>query len=370
MRTFSCHCGNTTYFENSQCLRCGRLLGFAPELLLLCAFEPAGGELYQPCHPQLQQRRFRRCRNGSEYQTCNWMVPEEQPSSYCRACRLNQMVPDLSQPRNVQLWYEVEKAKRRLLYSLYALGLPVRGHHEQPGGLAFQFLADARLLGQETAGWTDQRVSTGHHNGVITINLAEADPILRETMRESLNEAYRTLLGHFRHESGHYYWFRFFHSSNLHDPWLQRFRELFGDETASYSQALGLYYDQGPPPDWNQRCISAYAASHPWEDFAETWAHFLHIVDTLETAATAGFQIQGRTLASPLSGIAPGGNLQPGIQANFDGLLDDWITLTQAMNLVNRSMGLSDAYPFTLTDTVIDKLNFIHRLINRQPLPG
>ncbi len=366
MRTFDCACGNQIFFENSQCLRCGRMLGFVPDVRLLCAFESAGNGAYRALHPQLAGRLFRRCQNGTVYETCNWMVPDQHSYAHCKSCRLNQVIPDLSQPRHLQLWYEVEKAKRRLLYTLFALNLPYHGHHRKQGGLAFQFLADDRLVGREDSGWTDQRVSTGHHNGVITINLMEADPTLREAMRESMNEAYRTLLGHFRHESGHYYWFRFFQEQRKDLAHLEEFRRLFGDERQDYAAALHTYYNQGPTPDWTSRTISAYASSHPWEDFAETWAHYLHMADTLETASDAGFQIGGRLLASPLmpaENTLPFGPLP--VQADFDRVIEDWLLLTQTMNLLNRSMGLADAYPFTLTETVTSKLRFIHKVIGQ-----
>jgi hypothetical protein len=342
------------------------LLGFVPEVRLLCAFEPSGDGRYLALHPLLQGRLFQRCQNGREFETCNWMVPDGHEYQRCKSCRLNQVIPDLTQPRHAQLWYEVEKAKRRLLYTLFALELPLRGHHRESGGLAFKFLADDRLRHREDYGWTDQRVSTGHHNGVITINLMEADPTLREAMRESMNEAYRTLLGHFRHESGHYYWFRFFHGENGSQAALAEFRQLFGDERQDYGAALQRYYNEGPAADWTSQTISAYASSHPWEDFAETWAHYLHMTDTLETASDAGFQIGARQLASPLmltESTLPFGPLH--VQADFDHVIADWVVLTQTMNLLNRSMGLADAYPFTLTDTVMDKLRFIHRLIGQ-----
>jgi hypothetical protein len=357
VKTFNCACGNKLYFENSQCLRCGRRLGFVPALRTLIAFErgPRDGEEGSAWHTHDRRaygNAFRPCRNYVEHQSCNWMIPADSNAEYCVSCDLNQVIPDLTVPRRIQLWYEVEKAKRRLVYTLLALELPLEGYRQRPGGLAFQFLADARLANKEDENWTDERVSTGHHNGVITINLAEADPALREEMRESMNEAYRTLLGHFRHESGHYYWFLLFQEEQR----LKQFRRLFGDERRHYGESLNAYYQNGPAPDWMTSMVSAYASSHPWEDFAETWAHYLHMVDTLETAHDCGFEIDGRRLHSPLTGSS----------ADFDVLLDDWTALTQAMNLLNRSMGLADAYPFTYADLVVDKLRYIHEAVGHK----
>jgi hypothetical protein len=89
------------------------------------------------------------------------------------------------------------------------------------------------------------------------------------------------LLGHFRHEVGHYFWDRLV-ATDPHQ--LEEFRVLFGDDRQDYGEALKRHYDEGAPANWQDTYISMYATMHPWEDFAETWAHYLHIVDTLETA--------------------------------------------------------------------------------------
>ncbi len=363
MRTFRCTCGNTLYFENSQCLQCGRALGYVPAAGQLSAFEPGRDGTMLALHPDLNGQHFRHCRNHDDYQTCNWMVPvlpgtRRGEHVFCISCRLNQVIPDLGVPRRLQLWFEVEKAKRRLLYTLLSLQLPLTGHHQQSGGLAFQFLADARLDHAPDSPWGAEHINTGHHNGVITINLMEADPSLRERMRERLNETYRTLLGHFRHESGHYYWFALVANTGN----LARFRQLFGDERRDYAATLDAYYSSGAPDDWPQRHISAYAASHPWEDFAETWAHYLHMMDTLETASDCAFDIRGRRIGNPLARVRQDAGLAPNVRP-FGAIIDDWLVLTQSMNLLNRSMGLSDAYPFALTDPVAEKLAFIDGLV-------
>ena len=364
MRNFTWACGSTVYFENTSCLNCGRSLGFVPQASLLTSFEDAPEAPEAPdseklaLHPRLNRRSYRYCRNQIESDTCNWMIPSEQPADYCLSCRLNETIPNLDDPRRVQLWYEVEKAKRRTIFTLLALGLPIHGKADAPKGLSFKILSDRRLDADVHA--TDERASTGHLNGTITISLAEADPSLREEMRERLNEGYRTLLGHVRHEVGHYYWFLLIDGS----PALTNFRALFGDERADYASALNAHYDSGPPADWQRRHVSAYASSHPWEDFAETWAHYMHIIDTLETASDSDLQFQGKALGRPTHDFDPELNLDiRNPQADFTWVLDDWFTLSQGMNLLNRSMGLGDAYPFALSATAQLKLGFVHRLV-------
>lgn len=358
MRTFTCACGNTLYFENTGCLSCGRTVGFVPDARLLTSlngsFEAPGTAL----HPRVSGQRFKACHNALAHNTCNWLIPIDSADEYCASCRLNDVVPNLDEPRRVQLWFEVEKAKRRALFTLLALGLPVVAKAADPSGLSFMILADERHDADVDA--TDERASTGHIDGTITISLAEADPSMREEMRERLNESYRTLLGHVRHEVGHYYWFRLV----TDDASRGRFRRLFGDERVDYKAALEHHYSHGPPTDWQTRHVSAYASCHPWEDFAETWAHYMHIIDTLETANDAGFAIQGRLLSRPTRdfesqlalGVGPG-------QADFRVLLDDWAALSEGMNLLNRSMGLADAYPFALAPAATAKLEFVHGLI-------
>jgi hypothetical protein len=208
---------------------------------------------------------------------------------------------------------KLELAKRRCIYTFLKLGLPIEsGPRGNEAALRFRFLQD-----KENA-----PVQTGHENGVITVNIAEADDDEREHRRLQLHEPYRTLVGHLRHESGHFYWDRLIANS----PNLQRFREFFGDETGDYDAALQTYYKQGPPADWQSRTVTAYASSHPWEDWAETWAHYLHIMDTLETAANFGMSIDPDNQAN--NGSAKNSPLKFDERMDFDTLLADWIPLT------------------------------------------
>jgi hypothetical protein len=242
------------------------------------------------------------------------------------------------------------------VYSLLCLSLPLRDKGEDPDkGLAFAFLGDPNPRFEET-----RQVITGHAGGLITLNIAEADDAIREKMRLAMNEPYRTLLGHFRHESGHYYWERLV----AHGDGLGPFRELFGDEREDYDRALKRHYEQGVPPNWPQRFISAYASAHPWEDWAETWAHYLHMVDTLETAREFGVHVSprppNRQTVDPritLVGCRP---------ASFDEALENWMPLTCVINSLNRSMGQPDMYPFVLSIPVIEKLKFVHAVIRRE----
>ena len=229
-----------------------------------------------------------------------------------------------------------------------SLGLPVEGRSERMDGLAFRILADSRLDEARPALDAHDEVATGHAQGAITINLLEADPVLRERMRVAMNESYRTLLGHFRHESGHYYWQRLVAPGGA----LDEFRDRFGDERRHYQDSLDAYYRDGPPPGWQDDYVVAYASSHPLEDFAECWGHYLHMVDTLQTAAGDGLAIRAVRFIDPTGAGLP-----------FDGMIDQWRALAPAMNDLNRSMGLDDAYPFSLTEAVVEKLRFVHELV-------
>jgi len=363
MKTFACYCGNRLHFENTRCLACGRRVAFLHEELVVAALEEEACGRFRPLLPQHRGWIYRRCRNDSDQGVCNWMVREDDSSAYCVSCRLNRVIPDLSSARNLRLWHRVECAKRRLLYTVLRLRLPFVGRDRDPQrGLGFMFLVDpgSSLEFADDAPPRD-RILTGHEGGLITINLAEADDSARERMRERMNEAYRTLLGHFRHEIGHYFWDVLVRDDGER---LGEFRALFGDELGDYSTALARYYAEGPPADWSESWISAYAASHPWEDWAETWAHYLHMSDTLETAEDFGFSIRGHALQAPVArpsvhdayAPAPGGE-------EFTSQLADWARLTEAINAINRSMGLPDAYPFALNRGPARKLAFVHALI-------
>ena len=219
----------------------------------LGTLEPENAGQWHPVAQRLSGRSYRQCANGTQHGVCNWMVPAtgEEIDSFCAACRLNDVIPNLEAQANLERWRRLEIAKRRLLYTIFQLGLPVDAvPEENRPALRFKFLADTPA-GEPT--------TTGHEDGIITINTAEADDAERERRRVNLHEPMRTLLGHVRHEVGHYYWDRLVANSG----WLERFRVLFGDDRQDYASALNAYYQSGPPADWQSRFISAYASSHP-----------------------------------------------------------------------------------------------------------
>ena len=330
MKLFSCVCQQLLFFESVTCTRCGRALAFLPDRLQVAVQEP---------------ERYRLCRNYTEQAICNWAVPIEDGNEYCRSCRLDQVIPNLSNPGAKEAWQRLEIAKRRLLYTLIDLGLPLESKADDPRGLAFQFLEDEG----------GHKIFTGHDRGVITINVAEADDPFREKMRVQMGEAYRTLLGHFRHETGHHYWARLIEQS----AWLEPFRQRFGDERAEYVEARRRHYEQGPPADWSDRFVSIYASMHPWEDWAETWAHYLHMTDTLETARAYGLVVRPEAEGAP----TPALRTRRLDLHDFEDLIAGWLPLTMALNSLNRSMGLPDSYPFVLSETAIAKLRFVHEVI-------
>jgi hypothetical protein len=358
MKIFHCdHCGHLLFFENTSCVSCGHRLAYLPDLQVVTSLDPDGAETWRSVRPEAEEGGYRLCANATIEGTCNWAVPVRDDNSLCASCRLTRVIPNLSNPAHAAAWSRLEGAKRRLLFTLMELGLPLSDGPDGPAhALTFEFLADPAPGGP--------RVLTGHKDGVITVNIAEADDAERERRRTAMGEPYRTLLGHMRHESGHYYWDRFIAGS----PEIDEFRSLFGDERADYAAALGTYYARGAKPDWQDSFVSAYATSHPWEDWAETWAHYLHMVDTLETAAACGVSLKPRRVDEPVMPEAPYPvSPQP---ASFDRLIDSWFPLTYMLNSLNRGLGLCDAYPFVLSPAVIDKLRFADSIVGRTKVGG
>lgn len=355
MKVFHCdHCAQLVFFENTHCMSCNHRLAYLPDIADVGSLEAGDTEgSWRSLLPEARGRHYRLCRNYTEEEVCNWAIPEDDPDPLCTSCRLTTVIPDLTAVGHVQAWYRLEVAKRRLIYTLMALRLPVVNRVDDPEhGLSFEF----RSKGAEGEG---APVTTGHANGVITIDVAEADDAEREKRRRTLHEPYRTLLGHLRHESGHYYWNRLVEDQ----PVIGRFRELFGDEREDYAEALARHYENGPRADWQARFVTAYATAHPWEDWAETWAHYLHIVDTLETAAAFGLSLRPRRADEPTLATLPAPERLP--KLSFDRLLDSWFPLTNVLNNLNRGLGLPDGYPFVLSTPAIDKLLFVHEVIEQ-----
>ncbi|CAO5251648.1 zinc-binding metallopeptidase family protein [Frankia sp. AgKG'84/4] len=427
-------CGQLVFFENTACLRCGVPLGFDPgtgKVITLVAEPPGadGGELFRelppvavvaaglgaadsggaPVHlteggrpseademvpadgrtesgeataaaadliardladavPPRRRRWYRRCVNA-ELAACNWLVqapaPVEgdagaHPGGLCACCGLTRVRPADTDPVGRERFERAEAAKRRLVAQLLELGLPVVPKSIDPaGGLAFDLLNS-----------TERKVVTGHSDGVITLDLAESDDAHRELVRTQLGEPYRTLLGHFRHEVGHYYWGSLVSADPARSD---AFRNLFGDPDIDYSAALDRHYADGPPVDWRETHVSAYATMHPWEDWAETFAHYLHIRDTLRAAAEFGLRVDGpdldafgvpahRHAAEPGRPGGLGGHRDTPSPSAVD-IIAQWLPLTYALNAINRSMGREDLYPFVLTPAVQAKLAFVHSMI-------
>jgi hypothetical protein len=346
MKSLHCsHCGNRVFFENLSCETCASLLGYAPEEQLMLAFEAQGPEA--PWNRRGPAgAAYRPCVNRAAG-VCNWMVPLASQQAHCVSCRTTHTIPELTKPENLGYWAALEQAKRRLFYTLNELVLPMPNKEADPAnGLSFEFLEQVD---------PKKRVLTGHDEGVITLNIAEADDAQRERVRLSMHEPYRTLLGHFRHEIGHYYWDRLVRGT----PWIDEYRSLFGDERADYAEALKRHY-ASPTTDWPQRFISVYASSHPWEDWAETWAHYLHMVDGLETAASWGTRLDFALPGGPPLAVS---SLDLAADSIRDTVLDQWLPVSQFINAMDRSLGAHDSYPFVIAAPVVDKLDFIHRVV-------
>lgn len=351
MRLFSCsNCSNVVHFENDGCVTCGARLAFRPTSLDMVALDASGTHVLD--HGATETRSTRPCANAA-LGGCNWLVEDEDDSGFCVACRHNVTIPDLSVPENLQNWQRIELAKRGLFYSLLRFRLPLVTRKANPEqGLGFEFLAD------DPADGSDGPVLTGHAEGLITLNIAEGSDAEREARRVALGEPFRTLLGHFRHEVAHYYWNVLVRDRNA----FEAFRSVFGDERADYGEALKRHYAGGPPLGWENSFISAYAASHPWEDFAETFAHYFHIVDALDTADAFGLRTNPDVEAD-LPAIELTRTFDSYGMGSAGALIRAWVPLTLAINSINRSMGQQDLYPFVLSEPVIGKLHYIHGLI-------
>lgn len=324
MKKQSCSdCGSAVFFENSACLSCGTRLGYLREAGAVVAVDEQGN------HRDASGKIRHVCAN-LQLSGCTWLAPDD--GGQCFSCDLTRTRPNDQDAKGLTQFLVAERAKRQLIAELDGLHLPIVTRAEDPEkGLAFDLLSSAH-----------ENVVIGHAGGVITIDLAESDDAYRERMRTKLDEPYRTMLGHFRHEVGHY-----FEEVLVFDDAerTRRARELFGDDTKDYQAEIDRHYSEGAPAEWERSYISRYATMHPYEDFAECFAHYLHITDTIDTAReyglapTAPKALPFRTLVSTV-----------------------WLPLSIALNQVNRSMGSGDLYPFVLPDTVIDKLEFVHGL--------
>ncbi|WP_454864960.1 zinc-binding metallopeptidase family protein [Pseudomonas rhizophila] len=353
-KIWPCRCGQSLFFRNSQCLACQAVLGYQPEQSRLSSLQPGEQPGTWTLDADPQAGLFRRCANLDTPAACNWLLPANGHDTLCIACSLNRTIPDLSIPENPERWCKVETAKRRLVAQLITLGLPVIPKTvSESEGLAFDF------IGVDLDGTPP---TTGHASGLVTLDIKEADDVHREHVRQQMREPYRTLLGHFRHEVGHYYWDRLIANSH----WLDAFREQFGDERASYCDALERHYQQGAPLDWQTHYVSAYATMHPWEDWAETWAHYLHMMDAVDTAL--GFGMSAGEMDFDYQPFPPETLFDPEHTGGvaFLSFVNAWIELAGMLNELSRSMGQPDFYPFVVPAAVITKLHFIHLVIQEE----
>ncbi len=343
MKVFQCgNCDHPLFFENYKCENCGHLCGYRDDDRKMLTFDYRGSSLISDS----EKIEYKYCKNY-EYGVCNWVLEKNDPHDFCRACQLNRTIPNLSDQQNFPKWKNIEIAKHRLIYQLQKIGLDIQVKMDNDNGLCFDFIAKQN----------NPKIMTGHLNGVITILLREADSVIREQMRMQLLEPYRTLIGHLRHEVGHYFWERLV--LNEYDV-LTAFRAIFGNEQANYSEALKAYYKFGAPENWQNFYISKYAASHPLEDWAESWAHYLHIMDMLETAHYFGLKVNPTDILKDMTTEA---TFDPYGITDFETIIRTCVPLSFAVNSINRAMGIPDVYPFIISQAVVQKMTFIHGLL-------
>ena len=336
------HCRHFVYLDTLTCPNCEAELGY--HLVTRQFYGVRHG------HVVIDDMTWYTCSNREW--SCNWLVREDAPAGRCFACRLTRRRPAANDTVALEKLAKTEEAKRRLLLQLGDLGMPIVPWDVKEGGLGFDLISSLS---------DGKPVMIGHANGIITIDLAESLDDRREALRVRLGEPYRTILGHLRHEVGHY-----FQNVLLADDELwARCRALFGDERASYKDALARHYKLGAPSNWHDGFISEYATMHPWEDFAETFAHYLHITGTLQTAAVIGIHLDASVTNLRDTDVIP---LVSYRDEPIQRLLSDWEWMSQGFNRINRAMGFGDLYPFTIVGPVRHKLAFIHDIVTRAPL--
>ncbi|SFE56280.1 zinc-binding metallopeptidase family protein [Roseivivax sediminis] len=316
MQIFTCPaCGGATYLHNLAC-GCGHAIEFDPDAQAMQSLDA-------PC-------------GNRDAIGCNWRAESD---GLCRSCAMTEVVPDLREDTNRPLWAETEAAKRWMLATLGRWGWFTAS---DPGDRPV-----FRLLSEKTA-TGEAGVVMGHANGVITINVSEARSAVLAERQEELGELYRTMLGHMRHETAHFLQLRLLSSPGFPEA----FRKLFGDERADYGAALKAHYAD-PKPAGDDH-VTSYATAHPHEDWAETLAHLLHLVDLLDSAAAARLQLPD----------GPPRGYDAYAETDTETLLHFAVGMSIAVNHVNRALDLPDLYPFVIRSGVRTKLAFAHRWLH------
>ncbi|KAA5539180.1 hypothetical protein FYK55_24995 [Roseiconus nitratireducens] len=335
MRNFDCRCGAALFFHSEQCVRCKSATAMCANCRQVAAVDDLNDGTVQ-CSNCGTHMRF--CGNRVQNAICNGGVRAESADALCRYCSLNQIVPDLSMPGNREKWLSIERAKHRVLYDVDRIGFPI-----------ITDAGDGRaILRFEFKSSTAEPVTTGHTSGLITMNIAEADSVQREQTRVQFGEPQRTLVGHFRHELGHYFWDVCVNPSRLDE-----YRQLFGDErNPDYVTAQQQYYSGGPPDDWWTTYVSEYATMHSWEDFAETFNAYLDMIAIVGTSA----HFHRLRVDADVDG------------GDFQQLLTAYQDIGIVANELNRDMGMLDLVPEVFTPPVVQKMRFVHSL-RVQPCP-
>lgn len=361
MKPFPCtRCGTQVFFENTSCGQCYAVLGYVPDENTLIAFDESSATDAHPVWARAEPSSgalLRPCANRLRHGMCNWMIDAGSTGEFCLSCSLNLSTPDPSDAERLQRWAVIESAKRRLVVGALRLGLRLapKVGPDDDAGLGFHI----RDLGDD-----GKPVLTGHASGAITIQLSEADDVHRETVRASFQEPWRTVLGHMRHEFAHYIFHRWLAADDIA---LASFRCTFGDERADYAEALSRHHSTGAPAGWEANHVSAYASSRPHEDWAETCAHLLLIVDAVDTASAWGLRLR--------SEAADARPQEPDLhRLSTDSLvLEQWLPVAQFLNAMHRSLGLRDSYPFLLTPGVVAKMrvacDLLRRAVEAKPAP-
>ena len=334
MRRFTCEsCAEEVAFDALRCASCSSPLGYVPAQQAVKVLHPAAGAVSFSISGD--DAEFWRCPNSAR--GCNWVLPAGTGDIWCRSCGLTPGRPDETNPDALAAWSTAEAVKRRLVHQLDHLALPIDPRSDAtPDGLAFDLVYVPGQFGP--AGKVDE---------AVTLDLADADVQDVGAPPRRVHAPFRTLIGNLRHKVGHHYWHRLVGQSDHVTP----FRRLFGDERADYPAAIEPH-QAAVAHHWDaSRFVTGRAESHPFEDWAETFAHYLHILDATDTAEAYRLPDGQCEMGRPQS--SPGGG-------TFAEILRLWRPTAPAVNALAASLGLPAVYPFQLTGVVLQKFEFVH----------